>query len=82
MAGKWPPECPDCGSAWGMSYTSDRTGNARKYSCRCGALFVAILRGLPSKSAVTEPKNVRQCDMVWTRMWKENVDGKCECNEC
>ena len=71
--GKWPPECPGCGSPWGLKYTSDRTGNARRYVCSCGAVFLATLKGLPSGSAMAEPKNVRQCDMTWTRVRKEKA---------
>jgi hypothetical protein len=73
MAGKWPPECPDCGSSWGMRYTSDRTGNARRYACSCGAVFLATLKGMPSGSALADLGAVRQNEMTWTRVRKEKT---------
>ena len=67
----WPVRCPSCGDWTGMSFRSDRTGNARRYSCgKCGAVRLATLKGFPSGSAMAEPRNVDSKDMEWVRVMR------------
>jgi len=60
--------CLNCG-AFGMRYTSDRSGNVRRYVCyKCDAKFLATIKGLRSGSAVGEPRHLEPEDFHWVKI--------------
>jgi hypothetical protein len=71
MSYREPETCPDCKRWASMSYTSDRSGNVRRYKCsHCGAVFLATLKGLPLESCIGD-KGQRSSDKFdWVRVWK------------
>jgi DNA-directed RNA polymerase subunit RPC12/RpoP len=64
----WGPKCKKCGKG-PMSYTSDRTGNVRRYRCpACGSVWLATLKGMMSASVMGEPKGIQDNDVEWVRV--------------
>jgi len=64
----WPIHCPDCDS-YRFTYRSDRSGNVRRYGCKeCGAVYVATIKDMRSKSAVSEPTNLNSEDLYWEKV--------------
>jgi DNA-directed RNA polymerase subunit M/transcription elongation factor TFIIS len=62
--------CPDCNAI--ITFKSDRTGNVRRYRCKvCDGEWIATVKGLKSKSAMSEPKNLGRDDMYWQRVLKD-----------
>jgi hypothetical protein len=50
-------------------FKSDTTGNARLYRCRtCGGKWLAIVKGMPSGVAMSEPYNLNMKDLQWIRV--------------
>lgn len=66
----WPIQCPGCHNLH-FSYTSDSSGNVRRYECKkCGGVWLATVRGMPSGSAMSEPQNLNSKDLEWVRVLK------------
>ena len=64
----YPIKCPDCDS-YSFYYRSDRTGNVRRYECKdCGSVYIATLKGMPSKSVISEPKNMNSDALYWEKV--------------
>jgi len=62
-------ECPACRKL--ISFTSDVTGNVRRYHCKaCGGTWIVTLKGMPSSSVMAEPQNVQKKDMEWVKVLK------------
>ena len=71
MSNREPETCPDCKRWASMSYTSDRSGNVRRYKCsNCGSVFVATLKGLPLASCVGDSGRKDRNEFDWVRVWK------------
>ena len=62
-------KCPECGNNW-MRYTTDRSGNVRRYVCSCGVKWLATLKGLPCGSAISEPKNCGMDNFHWVKIFE------------
>lgn len=66
----WPIRCPACRS-FDFGYSSDRSGNVRRYVCKsCGGGWLATLKGMSSGSAMCEPKNMDSKNLEWVRILK------------
>ena len=59
--------CPECDDNW-MRYTSDRSGNVRRYVCKCGVKWLATFKGLKCGSVMSEPKNCDMEDFHWVKI--------------
>lgn len=61
-------KCPRCKSS-NFVYKSDTTGNARMYRCKtCDGKWLAVIKGMPSGSAMSEPNNMEMKDFQWIRV--------------
>ena len=66
----YPIRCPKCHSL-DFNYTSDSSGNVRRYRCRgCDGVWLATVRGMPSGSAIGERQNLSSEDLEWVRVLK------------
>lgn len=64
----WPIKCPDCDSIE-FNYRSDRSGNVRRYECKsCGSVYLATIKDMRSKSAMSEPKNLSSEGLFWEKV--------------
>ena len=63
-----PVRCPDC-QGWQFSYTSDRSGNNRVYTCKkCKSIYLAVWKGEAIVSALREPQNTKMEDWSWSKL--------------
>jgi len=64
----WPIRCPSCDS-WGFVYTSESTGNIRRYRClKCNDMYLATWKGTRITSVMNEPQNTRMEQWDWARI--------------
>ena len=64
----WPVRCLNCES-WSFNFTTDRTGNARVYTCgKCGKMYVAVWKGAPLSNCLSEPKNTLMENWEWSEL--------------
>ncbi len=63
-------KCPKCGK-YPMCYTTDRSGNVRRYRCDyCAGVWIATLKDIPSKTAMFDSKVVSPNVFDWVRVLK------------
>ena len=71
----WPVRCPECESL-SFYYVTERSGESRRYSCKdCGAVYIAVWKGKPVGSCLTEPTNTRMEDWDWLKVSRKESEG-------
>jgi hypothetical protein len=72
----WPIRCPNCGS-WSFFYTSENTGNIRRYRCKdCNDMYLAAWKGPRITSVMGEPQNTRMEQWEWARIINRLPEAK------